>query len=122
MSYNQSIGSKTEKEFARFMSARGYWVYLLPNTQVGQPFDVVVAKGEDTWFFDVKHVKGKDYIVHSRFEVNQLNTFQMMQRRNISRTGFVIKFFEEDGFYILWYKDIDFTQDRTYKNKMVKLP
>lgn len=103
------------------MSARGYWVYRLPNTQAGQPFDVIVAKGDETWFFDVKHVKGKDYIVHSRFEVNQLNTFRMMQNRNINKTGFVIKFFGEEGYYLLFYKNIDLSQDRTHKSKMVKL-
>lgn len=118
---NEKLGRKTEKEFAAYMHGKGYWAYLLPLTHTGQPFDVIVAKDEKTWFLDIKHVKGKDYILHSRFEANQVNAFRMLSRRGIRRIGFVVKFSQFDGWFLLLFNDIDFAKTKSHIKDMVKI-
>jgi len=118
---NQRLGRKTENEFAEYMHGKGYWVYLLPLTHTGQPFDVIIAKNENTWFLDIKHVKDKDYILHSRFEANQVNTFNMLSRRGIVKIGFVVKFSKYEGWFLLLFNSIDFAKTKTYIKDMVKI-
>jgi Holliday junction resolvase len=120
MKYNQkNIGNKTEKEFAEIMFNKGWWVHLFADKISGQPFDIVMCRSEVCWFIDVKHVQDKNYFLHSRIEPNQINAFKTLNSRGMHNTSFVIKF--SDGWYMVKFKDIDFSKNKTEKDKMMKL-
>lgn len=120
MMYSQKkIGNDTEKEFAIHMYRNGWWIHIFADKVNGQPFDIVMSKNNTVWFLDVKHVKDKDYLLHSRIEQNQINAFTMLMKRGTNQCGFVVKF--NDGWYLLRFQDVELTQTRTMKEKMTRL-
>lgn len=119
--YSQKkIGNKAEKDFAKLMFNRGWWVHIFADKVTGQPFDIVMAKNNTAWFLDVKHVKDKDYLLHSRIEENQKNAFTMLMNRGSSNCGFAVKF-SEFGWYFLRYRDINFNRKLTPRDKMKRI-
>jgi penicillin-binding protein-related factor A (putative recombinase) len=118
MTNNKTIGKRAEYEFASLMFKSGWWVHIFAQKAVGQPFDCVCANQGVVWFVDVKNVQDKDYLLHSRFESNQINAMTMLSRRGFDTLGFVCLF--SDGWYLLRFKDIDFTDKKTTKDKMIK--
>jgi Holliday junction resolvase len=116
---NKKIGNNAERAFAALMFNHGWWVHLFATKVVGQPFDCVCANQGVVWFVDVKNVDDKDYLAHSRIEENQHNSMKMLFNRGFRTLGFVCLF--DDGWYLLKYQDIDFSANKTYKNKMTKL-
>lgn len=119
--YSQKkLGNATEREFATHMFNRGWWVHIFADKINGQPFDIVMSKDNTVWFLDAKHVQDKDYFLHSRIEENQKNAFTMLVNRGTTQCGFAIKF-ENDGWYLLKFNEIDFTQNKTHKSQMTKL-
>lgn len=116
---NKSIGNSAEKAFASLMFQSGWWVHIFATKVVGQPFDCICANQGVVWFLDIKHVDRDDYLLHSRIEANQQNAMKMLAQRSFDTVGFVCLF--DDGWYLLRFADIDFTQKKTYKDKMVKL-
>jgi hypothetical protein len=120
MKYSQkSIGNKTEIQFAEIMFKKGWWVHIFADKVNGQPFDIVMCRLEVCWFIDVKHVQDKNYFLHSRIESNQINSFKLLNARGMDNTAFVIKF--SDGWYMMKFKEIDFSKNKTEKDKMIKL-
>ena len=118
--YNQKrIGNSAEKEFANLMFRSGWWVHIFADKVNGQPFDIVMSKDNTVWFLDSKHVKDKDYFLHSRIEENQKNAFRMLTDRGTTQCGFVVKF--SDGWRLLRYQSIDFSKSKTSKDDMLPL-
>ena len=118
--YNQKkIGNAREIEFAKKMYEKGWWVHRFADKVNGQPCDIIMCKNNTIWFLDVKNVKNKDYLLHSRIEPNQINTFKLLNRRGIFNTGFAVRF--NDGWYHLDFKDVNFKENSTSKKKMRKL-
>jgi hypothetical protein len=115
----KKIGNQVEKEFATLMYAKGWWVHLLNDKVNGQPLDAIMAKDEVVWFLDIKNVSDKDYFLHSRIEPNQHTTMKMLLNRGMKNVGFAIKF--DDGWFLLYYKDINFDEKKTYKNRLIEL-
>ena len=118
--YNQKkIGNQTEKEFAKMMYDKGWWVHLLNDKVNGQPFDCIMTRDNKTYFLDIKHVKDKNYFLHSRIEPNQHNAFKMLIKRKTTNCGFAIKF--NDGWYFVRYQSLDLENNKTYKESMSKI-
>jgi len=115
---NKKAGNDAEREFARLMFEKGYWVHIFADKVVGQPLDVVMSKDNMVWFVDVKNIQDKDYFLHSRIEENQHNAMKMLIKRGTTNVGFACKF--NDGWYLLKYNSIDFTQKKTNKRYMIK--
>jgi Holliday junction resolvase len=116
---NKSIGNQAERAFATLMHNQGWWVHIFATKVVGQPFDCIAANQGVVWFVDIKHIQDGDALLHSRFEENQINAMKMLQKRAFDTLGFVCLF--GDGWYLLRFADIDFTQKKTTKDKMIKL-
>ena len=99
----KSIGNQAEKEFATRMHNAGWWVHLLANNRNGQPLDVVMYKGNITWFIDIKNVANGDVFELSRIEPNQHSAFEMLMSYGSSNCAIVI-LFNDNVFYMLEYK------------------
>jgi len=116
---NKKAGNKAEKDFARFMYNKGWWVHIVADKVVGQPFDVIMSKNNKIWLLDVKNVQDKDYFLHSRIEENQHNAFKMLIKRGTNNCGFAVQF--NDGWYYMSYELMNFNNKRTSKTEMIKL-
>ena len=119
ITHNKTLGTSVERAFAGLMFRSGWWVHLFATKAVGQPFDCICAYQGVVWFVDVKNIDGKDHLLHSRIEANQKNAMTMLKNRGFKTLGFVCLF--DDGWYLLRFQDIDFTQTKKYKDKMEKL-
>jgi len=116
MASRKKIGNNTEKEFANLMYEKGWWVHIFADKVNGQPFDVVMSKENKVWFFDVKHIKDLEYLLHSRIEENQHNAFKMLVKRGTTNCGFACKFGER--WYYIRYCDMNFEDKKTLKSNM----
>ena len=103
-----------ETDFAKLAYSHGYWVHLFATKIVGQPCDAVIVKDNIAWFLDVKHVADKDYFLHSRIEVNQMNVFEMLSKRNFNNIGFIIYFSKFDTWNYLPYSKLDKSAKKTH--------
>lgn len=118
---NKKIGNNTEREFASLMFKLGWWAHIFATKVVGQPFDCICANKGIVWFLDIKHVEEKDYLLHSRIEANQMNSMKMLANRGFTTLGFICFFEDDKSWYLLRYKNIDWTKNKTYKDQMEKL-
>jgi Holliday junction resolvase len=116
----KQIGNNTEKEFANMMFKKGWWVYMVPNKINGQPFDIIMAKNDISWFIDVKNVNNKDYFLLSRIEPNQKSSMSSLYKKGNFNIGFAIKF-DDDDWRFLRFKNIDFEKRKIYKDEIPKL-
>lgn len=118
-SSQKALGNAVEREFAQKMFDKGWWVHLFADKVNGQPCDIVMCRSKVCWFLDAKSVQGKEYLLHSRIEPNQINTFTLLKQRGMKTTGFVIKF--DDGWWLLKFSDMNLNDNKTEKEKMTKL-
>ena len=119
MASRKKIGNDAEKEFTNLMFKNGWWAHIFADKVAGQPFDIVISKDNTAWFFDAKNIKDKDYLLHSRIEENQHNSFKMLVKRGTDRCGFACKF--DDGWYLIKYNKMNFDNKKTHKSEMSKL-
>ena len=96
---NQQRGKDLEKRFMEYLSRQGYWVHFMhPAPDGSQPFDIIACKGMKSGLanvcaFDCKTLEG-DRFPLSRVEDNQRTAFQLLNRKGIHNTYFVIEFAE----------------------------
>lgn len=110
---NQSkVGRKTEFESAEYFSKKGYWVYQCPNTQAGQPADLIVAKDNKITLVEVKHCKNNRFTLN-RIEPNQITAYRFFKSKGNKSHKILIKF--KDGVYLM-----DFTYIEYFKSKGIK--
>ena len=71
---NKKIGSNFEKELARILASKGYWVTLLtPKNHIGsQPADLIAIKNNKPYLIDCKTCNTYLFPI-SRIEQNQWN-------------------------------------------------
>ena len=102
---NKTIGNAVEKEFARAMFVRGWWVHILAYNANGQPFDVIMSRNNISWFLDVKNVESGDSFRLDRVEENQMTSFRLLTAMGTTNCGLAIKF-DDKKFYLLEYRTI----------------
>lgn len=88
---NKSIGAAFEREFAEFMSDRGFWVHILQDNRNGQPFDVIAARNGYTYVFDCKVCEGNTFLL-SRMEPNQISAMKLWEGCGNEKGMFVIAY------------------------------
>lgn len=88
---NKSMGTVFEREFAEFMSDRGFWVHILQDNRNGQPFDVIAARNGCTYVFDCKVCEGDKFLL-SRMEPNQISSMKLWEECGNEQGMFVIAY------------------------------
>lgn len=89
------IGGRTEKDIARILSKKGYWVLIVPKSASGsQPVDIVAMKGSNNILLDAKHLRKKDELFElSRIEPNQWSSMEFAKKYcELKNLGFAIAY------------------------------
>lgn len=109
---NQKKGKELEKRFMKYLSNLGYWVHFMhPAPDGSQPFDIIACKGSSNSglasvaAFDCKTLDGNRFPLN-RVEDNQRTAFQLLNRKGIHNTYFVVEF-EENIVSIIPSQDIE---------------
>lgn len=111
---NKALGNDTEKQFAQYMYAKGWWVHIFSYNTSGQPCDIVMSRDNMVWFLDVKNVEG-DRFDFTRVEPNQMTAFELLISRGTSNVGFAIKF-KDHGWFLLDFKKMLLLKDLGVKD------
>jgi len=110
----KSIGNEAEEIVANFLSTKGHFVIIIPQTILGQPFDLVSFKDNQQFSGDVKNVQeGKSFSL-SRIEPNQLTSFQLMLECGNNNCGVFVVFRQYEKIAFFPY---DFIKKCFSKNK-----
>ncbi len=106
---NKKIGNDFEKEYARILKSRGYWVtFLTPKRHVGsQPCDLVAIKNDKAILIDCKTCKTHLFPI-SRIEENQRQAFKRYLK--CGNTTFILAIKYNNKIYEINMKNIDFKQ------------
>ena len=98
-------GREFEKYMVDWLSAKGFWVHRMAESNTGsQPFDIIALRNYKVCAFDCKVISTKrPYFPFSRIEENQRRSFEKMQDcyRGMLLCGFLIHF--NDDVYLLDY-------------------
>lgn len=70
MSSNRRLGNTFERDFARLLFEKGFWVHIITQNSHGQPADILAIKNAQPYLIDCK-VCSNDKFVYSRIEGNQ---------------------------------------------------
>lgn len=73
---NRSLGNSFEDDFSRLLFDRGFWVKKLPQTQQGQPADVLAVKKHKAYLIDCKVCSGDGFPL-DRIEPNQTTAMEL---------------------------------------------
>lgn len=113
MTNNKLIGNKFEKDFAKYLSNKGFWVhYLEGSAHTGsQPCDLIALKRDCAELFDCKTLANKNGLFPiSRIEENQRLAFQKLRKCRNHETPFSLSILWQNNIYIVDFDDIDFSQ------------
>lgn len=109
---NQQRGKDLEQRFMKYLSSQGYWVHFMnPAPDGSQPFDIVACQGSGheglamVCAFDCKTLDG-DRFPLSRVEDNQRAAFELLNRKGIHNTYFIVEK-EENLVYIIPSQDVE---------------
>ncbi len=106
---NKKIGNDFEKEYARILKNKGYWVtFLTPKRHIGsQPCDLVAIKNDKAILIDCKTCKTHLFPI-SRIEENQRQAFKRYLK--CGNTTFILAIKYNNKIYEINMKNIDFKQ------------
>ncbi len=106
---NKKIGNDFEKEYARILKSRGYWVtFLSPKKYIGsQPCDLIAIKNDKAILIDCKTCKTHLFPI-SRIEENQRQAFKRYLK--CGNTTFILAIKYNNKIYEINMKNIDFKQ------------
>lgn len=118
---NKVLGNSFEKEYAKILRERGYWVtFLTPKKNIGsQPCDLIAIKDDKPILIDCKTCKTHLFPIN-RIEENQRQAFKRYSK--CGNTKFILAIKYNNRIYKINMKDIDFKQKnldlegRTYEN------
>lgn len=118
---NKVLGDSFEKEYAKILRERGYWVtFLTPKKNIGsQPCDLIAIKDDKPILIDCKTCKTHLFPIN-RIEENQRQAFKRYSK--CGNTKFILAIKYNNRIYKINMKDIDFKQKnldlegRTYEN------
>ena len=100
---NKALGNKFERELAETLSKNGYWVHRMIQSQVGQPFDLLVAKNGETFPIDCK-VCENDIFPFSRIEPNQVNAMTLWRETGNGNGFFALKLNDGSVYILTFYQ------------------
>jgi len=100
------VGNRTETKVAEVFKKNGYWAYICPKHNGGQPVDIIALKNNTNWLVDAKHVRAEESsFPFSRIEPNQFMSLDYVTNfANIQNTGFGVYFERDMKVYYLDYK------------------
>ncbi len=106
---NKKIGNDFEKEYARILKSRGYWVtFLSPKKYIGsQTCDLIAIKNDKAILIDCKTCKTHLFPI-SRIEENQRQAFKRYLK--CGNTTFILAIKYNNKIYEINMKNIDFKQ------------
>lgn len=106
---NKKIGDDFEKEYARILKNKGYWVtFLTPKRHIGsQPCDLIAIKNDKAILIDCKTCKTHLFPI-SRIEENQRQAFKRYLK--CGNTTFILVIKYNNKIYEINMKNIDFKQ------------
>lgn len=106
---NKKIGDDFEKEYARILKNKGYWVtFLTPERHIGsQPCDLIAIKSDKAILIDCKTCKTHLFPI-SRIEENQRQAFKRYLK--CGNTTFILAIKYNNKIYEINMKNIDFKQ------------
>ena len=110
---NKSLGSKFEKDFADFLSKKGYWVHYIEGAAHtgAQPCDIVAIRRDSTELYDCKTLNNKNGLFPlSRVEENQRLAFKRFRKCQNVKSTFALAILWNDDVYFVDFDNIDFTQ------------
>lgn len=110
---NKTLGNKFEKDFAKYLSNKGFWVhYLEGSAHTGsQPCDLIALRRDCVELFDCKTLANKNGLFPiSRIEENQRLAFQRLRKCRNYKTPFSLAILWGNNIYIVDFDDIDFSQ------------
>ena len=90
-------GREFENACVKSLHKDGFWVHRIhPDESGQQPFDIIAIRGSEMCFFDAKVVTDKVSFPFSRIEDNQMNAFELVQKKtHASKIGLLI--YWDDG-------------------------
>lgn len=106
---NKKIGNSFEKEMAKILSDRGYWVLMVtPKQHIGsQACDLIAIKDNIPMLVDCKTCKTQLFPL-SRIEENQRQAFKRYIKCGNANYILAVKY--KNRIYEIDMKQIDFTQ------------
>lgn len=110
---NKSLGNKFEKDFADFLSKKGYWVHFIEGAAHtgAQPCDIVAIRRDTPELYDCKTLNNKNGLFPlSRVEENQRLAFERVRKCRNHNTIFALAILWNNNIYFIDFDDIDFTQ------------
>ena len=108
---NQQIGSRFEKDFARFLANQGYWVHLIERSahSGSQPFDLIAIKNDIPHCIDCKTLANKGgRFPTSRIEDNQILAYKRFKK--CGNTNFDLAILWNNDVYLIPFDCIDFKE------------
>lgn len=95
---NRKLGNAFEKEFADRLFADGFWVLKVPQTEAGQPADIIAVRNGKAYLIDCKVCSNGVFPV-SRIEPNQELAMDLWSKCNNGTGWFALKF--DDRIYMV---------------------
>ena len=91
---NQQKGRDFENRYIQYLSRQGFWAHFMhPAPDGSQPFDIIACKESMVCAFDCKTLDDHRFPL-DRAEDNQMTSFEMLNRRGIHNTYFVVEIAE----------------------------
>lgn len=106
---NKKLGNDFEKEMAKILSQKGYWVTLLnPKQHIGsQPADLIAVKDNKAILIDCKTCETHLFPI-KRIEENQRQAYKKYVKCGNTKYILAIKY--NNKIYEIDMRNIDFTQ------------
>lgn len=103
---NKSDGNNFEREMAKILSDKGYWVHRIQDNENGQPFDLIAVGSDGAIAIDCKLCRG-DSFKFSRIEDNQRLAFEKFNKRaGRGKSVFALKFTKYNSIVLLPYEAV----------------
>ncbi len=75
---NRRVGESFERNLAKLLSEKGFWVHRVKQNEDGQPFDIIAARNGNTYVIDCK-VCSHNYFRLNRIEENQYTAMTLWE-------------------------------------------
>lgn len=119
---NKTLGNKFEKDFAKYLSNKDYWVHFLEGAAHtgSQPCDIIAIRKDFPELYDCKTLNNKNGLFPiSRIEENQRLAFQKLRKCRNHKTIFALAILWNNNIYIVDFDDINFN-DKSIDLKEIK--
>lgn len=121
---NRTIGVNFEEEMCEYLSKKGWWVLHIPQTEAGQPADILGVKSNLAVLIDCK-VCTNDKFPLSRIEGNQELAMKLWMSKRNDYCYFALKMSNGEVYMLSYIRLYMFQQSgKTVLSKedIVKLP